>query len=136
MYGSNAGQPAPSLYTKGLPPLCDMDIRNTGLSHFQPLPESSCNWSYPCAKLYFLLCKGLYLHMEQAMINSDGPCSWLHLKDALDARAESMYQRVSRLSKLLFSLSQFAYQQTVSTTGHNLHTNSLHFRLSSILCYK
>ena len=24
MYGSGAGQPAPSLYTKGLKPLCDM----------------------------------------------------------------------------------------------------------------
>ena len=28
MYGSDAGQPVPSLYTKGLSPLCDRDHQN------------------------------------------------------------------------------------------------------------
>ena len=33
MYGSDAGQPMPSLYTKGLPPLCDNTHEKTALKY-------------------------------------------------------------------------------------------------------
>ena len=37
MYGSDAGQPVPSLYTKGLSPLCDKEYQARGAPHYHIL---------------------------------------------------------------------------------------------------
>ena len=53
MYGSDAGQPARSLYTKGLPPLCDRCMVVEGsIGHWEELyyiyiyiyPTEACAW--------------------------------------------------------------------------------------------
>ena len=44
MYGSDAGQPAPSLYTKGLSPLCDMYIASRRCIIMISLVSRNSDW--------------------------------------------------------------------------------------------
>ena len=57
MYGSDAGQPMPSLYTKGLSPLCDCKGVHTctlncwkflAIGSHEGAPHGRKSWIYPC----------------------------------------------------------------------------------------